>query len=538
MLPVGRSKMRNALSGLIFFTISISSSAQGPTITSVLGAGDYNDAASVGIPRGSIFVIEGSGLANSAVSAATLPLPTTLSGVTVRIWDAPVGGNAVAVCPLWYASPGQVNAILPSSLLAGQYYVSMIAAGLETGRLPILAINGRFAPFSRGGQGFGPAVVQQYEGSTGPLLNQLTTPAHPGSILVLWGTGLGALPSGSDADASPPQTIRSDVTVYVDGLPTTLLYAGRAPTLPGVDQINFALPAGVKPRCFVPLQVITAGTPSTIETLSVSSDSSTCPSEFDLAPSSLATLDAGGVARAAVLRMTSETNHNDGTIQQSAEAWTAEYDSSYLGVLALGATTTSANEAPTCSRNPVARTYGRNTSAAIAVPIITGPSGCSWTFVTTGPLIEGSPSPGCTASGFAFGGSLSTVSGAFPPPRASNAIGTVASQRTTQGLTVSWNASASQTDEVILTIGSSFTPIVLFGTSQTKSALFSCQVSPASSPFTFSPSDLTWPMQYATADPVSMYLTTTTDQVFPASDQVDFVLVRTVNSALATTPVP
>lgn len=504
---------------------------------SVLGAADYSDAASVGIPRGSIFSIEGSGLASSAVSASALPLPTTMNGVTVQIWGAPAGGNALGVCPLWYVSSTQVNAILPSSLVAGQYYLSTLTAGFETGRLPIVATDGRFAAFSQGGQGFGPAVVQQYDASGGPFLNKLTTAALPGSVLVLWGTGLGALPSGSDAGASQPGTIRGDVTVYVDGLPATPLYAGRAPTLPGVDQINFALPSGVKPRCFVPLQVVTGGIPSGIETISVSSGSSTCPSEFDLSSSSLATLDAGGAARAAIMRMTSTTNHNDGTVQQSAEAWTAEYNASYLSVLALGANAGLVNGAAACSRNPIDRTYGQNPSAGIPVPAITGSSGCNWTFVTAGSLVEGSPPLACIASSYTFSGPLFTASGTFPSPRAANAIATLSSQRSTRGLTVAWNANPSPSDNVRLVIGSSFTPITLFGTPQSESVQFTCQMNAGATLFTFSPTDLTWALQYANPTPVSMYLTTTTDQVFPANSQLDFVLVRVVNSVEATAPV-
>jgi len=38
--------------------------------------------------------------------------------------------------------------------------------------------------------------------------------------MVLWGTGLGALIPGSDAAAPQAGTIRNDVIVYVDGIPS------------------------------------------------------------------------------------------------------------------------------------------------------------------------------------------------------------------------------------------------------------------------------------------------------------------------------
>lgn len=528
--------MRNAL---YFSIMSIASAtisfAQGPNILSVLGAGDYSDAASVGIPRGSIFVIEGSGLAASNASATTLPLPTSLNSVTVRIWDSPTGGNLLTVCPLWYVSPVQVNAILPSPLAAGQYYVSTVVAGFETGRLPIIATNGRFTPFAQGAVGFGPAIVQEYDSSGGPFLNKPTAAAHPGSVLVLWGTGLGPLSSGSDVGASPPATIRSDVTVYVDGQPATPFYAGRASTLPGVDQINFVLPSSVKPRCFVPLQVTTANTAGAVNTIAVSLASSACPSEFNLPASTLATLDAGGVVKAAVLRMTSTTSQSTGAVQQAAGAWVAEYNLNYLSVFALGTNATLVSGTAICSRSPVDHGYGQNASATLPVPVITGASGCTWTFAANGAVLTGSPSLSCVASSFAFTGSLSSVNGTFPPPRPSSAISSLASHRSPQALTVSWNANPGATDTVALTIGSSYTPVTLFGSSQTKNALASCQMSPVASPFTFSPTDVAWAMQYANPNPVAMQLATTSDRVFPGNNQIDFVLVRSVNSVEATT---
>jgi len=171
----------------------------------------------------------------------------------------------------------------------------------------IVVTDGRFAAFAQGAKGFGPAVVQQYVQQTASAsgqvsLNQLTAPAQPGVVVTVWGTGLGPLTSGSDADAPPAGTIRNDVTVYVDGIPVTPLYAGRAPGLPGVDQINFTIPPDVRVGCFVPLRIATGSAASGGTTMSITAPSagpSVCSSEFQLSPAALASLDSRGVVRAA-----------------------------------------------------------------------------------------------------------------------------------------------------------------------------------------------------------------------------------------------
>jgi uncharacterized protein (TIGR03437 family) len=69
--------------------------------------------------------------------------------------------------------------------------------------------------------------------------------------MALYGTGLGALPTGSDTSPPPVGNLRSDVMVYVAGVPVKPLYVGRAPTLFGVDQINFVLPTGIQEGCYL-----------------------------------------------------------------------------------------------------------------------------------------------------------------------------------------------------------------------------------------------------------------------------------------------
>ncbi|HXP83959.1 MAG TPA: hypothetical protein VN841_04530 [Bryobacteraceae bacterium] len=97
---------------------------------SVVGNADYSNA---GIPRGSIFF--GSALAPSVQSASGLPLQTILNGVRVRIWRTYPDAAPLAECPILYVSKTQINAILPSSLAAGQYVATVLVGQSESGRM-------------------------------------------------------------------------------------------------------------------------------------------------------------------------------------------------------------------------------------------------------------------------------------------------------------------------------------------------------------------------------------------------------------------
>jgi len=498
--------------------------AQAPFITSVVGGADYSDGEMVGIPLGSIFTIYGTGLAPSTAQAQAVPLPTTLNGVTAQISSAASGGSVLGVCPLWYVSPTQINAVLLSSLTPGLYYVSILAGSSQSQAWGFLATSGRFASFSQSGQGAGPAVVQQYDSSGGPFLNQLTNAAPPGSVLVLWGTGLGPLPSGSDASAPPVGTIRNDVTVYVDGVAATPFYAGRAPGLPGVDQINVALPSGITPRCFAPLQVVTGTAASGIYTVALSSGSSVCTSEFGLSPAALARLQAGGVVQGAILTLSSVTYSLE--IYQTAGAEIDQYDTIHLAAFALEAYGAPANGTGTCGFYGPSPAQPLSSAPPAASPVIAGPSGCTW--------VSGfQVSPGCPASSFAFSGPGYNATGTFQPPMTPTTIANLSAQWTAQGLAVTWSANLNAAGVATLTFGSSQALLPQPFGPGLESTTVICTTNATDTPFVLPAAYAADAFRYAIPMPAELTLTATIDQVFPASGPLDFVLVRTVDSVSA-----
>jgi uncharacterized protein (TIGR03437 family) len=95
--------------------------------------------------------------------------------------------------------------------------------------------------------GFSPSILNQ-DGT----LNTTANPAPRGSIISLYGTGLGQmtpqLNDGNLAIATPYSTPVISPTITIGGQPATILYSGDAPTLPtGVFQINAVIPTTINP---------------------------------------------------------------------------------------------------------------------------------------------------------------------------------------------------------------------------------------------------------------------------------------------------
>src|ERR1700722_11058418 len=95
----------------------------------VVGAADYSSGATTGIPRGSIFTITfppgQMSLKDVAPTTFASPLPLSFEAVGVGVWTASSGGTLLAQAPLLYVSPTQINAVLPSSVEAGSYYLNI-----------------------------------------------------------------------------------------------------------------------------------------------------------------------------------------------------------------------------------------------------------------------------------------------------------------------------------------------------------------------------------------------------------------------------
>jgi uncharacterized protein (TIGR03437 family) len=168
--------------------------------------------------------------------AQSYPLPTTqgLAGTVIKVT---VNGTT-ETCIMVYTSATQAAAILPSATPVGTGTLTLAYQG-GSGTSAIRVLAAGFGTLTLNEGGTGPAVV------TDPSYNPITmiNAAHAGDTLILWGTGLG--PVTGDETQPPAQVdLGTGVQVLVGNHPATVTYGGRGSS-PGLDQVNFVVPAGV-----------------------------------------------------------------------------------------------------------------------------------------------------------------------------------------------------------------------------------------------------------------------------------------------------
>ena len=195
----------------------------------------FNPSVGAGIAPGTAVQIYGTNLAGPGVSAlaTSLPFPTSLSGTSVLI-----GGT---LAPLYFVSPGQINALAPFELQPGiPYQVLVNVNGALT--TPDLFTSTPGAPgiaaFPNGG------LIAQHVDATFSLVTDVS-PAKPGEIIVLYLAGLGSTinqPATGSGAPLPPTTPLASVTLTIGGKATPLEFVGLTPGSVGLYQIAVQVP--------------------------------------------------------------------------------------------------------------------------------------------------------------------------------------------------------------------------------------------------------------------------------------------------------
>jgi len=234
----------------------------------IVSAASYLSPGSPGgaLAQGSIFTIFGNSLGPAApgAQASGFPLSPTLAGVSVRVVHQT--GQTLPALPL-FVSATQINAILPSTTPIGLVLLSVLYEGRASNAEPVKVVRSSFGIFARNSGGSGRAVAQNAVSATELPLNSPETPAVPGDIVVLWGTGLG--PAESDQVRPQPAERSEPLEILVAGRPAAVLYRGRSGCCAGVDQINMRLPPETPSGCAVPVVVQVNGLYSNLVTLAI-----------------------------------------------------------------------------------------------------------------------------------------------------------------------------------------------------------------------------------------------------------------------------
>jgi uncharacterized protein (TIGR03437 family) len=193
---------------------------------------------------GNTFIqIKGSNLSTSTnlwdEAIAAGKLPPAIDGVSVSV------GNKPAY--VYFVSPGQIN-VLTADVGAGAAPVVVTTpGGTSNSFLTNVAATapafflwaGKYAVATRNSDG-------SYAVPNGTFPGLTTTPAKPGDVILLWGTGFGPTnPTTAPGITTPGDPVRftaSPVTITIGNIQTNVIYSLLAPNFAGLYQIAITVP--------------------------------------------------------------------------------------------------------------------------------------------------------------------------------------------------------------------------------------------------------------------------------------------------------
>ena len=220
-------KTTRRILNVLALTVALASVASAqPAVSAVLNAASY----SAVVSPGCWVAIFGNNLAPAPATASTVPLPTMLGGVSVSI--------AGLAAPMLFVSANQVNALIPFEATIPANNVVPVIVTSSGGSVTYNIRLTRDAPaiFTRNGAGTGRAFVFD------PKFQAVDTIAAQ-DVVVLYAAGLG--PADSSGHAV------DEVEVYIGDRKAQVLFAGLAPGLPGIYQLNVMAPAPATDRLYL-----------------------------------------------------------------------------------------------------------------------------------------------------------------------------------------------------------------------------------------------------------------------------------------------
>ena len=170
----------------------------------------------------------GTGLATTTEIANSTPLPTELAGTKVRV-------NGI-LAPLFFASPAQMNFLVPAGVLTGGAVVEIVSGDNTLSRGAINLVSAAPGLFTSNASGTGaPAAVVTKDGvNFTPAGNPDGSPnlVDAGDYLVLFGTGFRRASAAA-------------IKITIGGKDAPVLFAGAQGGFAGLDQMNTQIPTGI-----------------------------------------------------------------------------------------------------------------------------------------------------------------------------------------------------------------------------------------------------------------------------------------------------
>jgi uncharacterized protein (TIGR03437 family) len=227
----------------------------------VISQNGVGNAAS-GLPQispGALASVYGTNFAGAEYRAQSLPLGTSMGGVTVTVNGVPA--------PLLYVGPTQINFQVPWSTQpgTGAVVVSVAGGASNSASVPVKAAGPGL--FYQAANGF--AIAANFPSNT---LNGAGNPAPAGSTIIAYLTGSGPVSNtpadGAAASSGPLSTVSSSFSAAVGSAPAEVTFLGLAPGFVGVVQANITVPAGLAPGTY-PLTVTIGGETSNAASIAV-----------------------------------------------------------------------------------------------------------------------------------------------------------------------------------------------------------------------------------------------------------------------------
>jgi uncharacterized protein (TIGR03437 family) len=221
----------------------------------VIAAGGVVNAANLSpqqpLAPGSAITILGDQLSDGQAAYSSLPAGTELAGTTVLIADQPA--------PLLMTNPQQINAIVPYGIEVNTTHQVLVQRGATYGfPMEITVAAAQPAIFTKSGtQGW---IVDAKGALAGP-----GNAATAGDPVTIFCTGLGevipAVQTGSAGPALPGAATVNTVTATIGSVNARVTFAGLAPTLVGMYQVQAIVPDGVTHDDSVPVSLTVQSAP-------------------------------------------------------------------------------------------------------------------------------------------------------------------------------------------------------------------------------------------------------------------------------------
>ena len=227
-------------------------------------------ATSNAIAPGSLASLYGQNLSSTTAQAGSLPLPTSLGGVTLAVADS---AGVQRSAPLLYVSPNQINFLVPDNVTTGNATFAVTGGGPAQN---VTASVQAVAPalFSMNGNGSGVAAALAVAVLAGNVQVQSPVP-----VFQCGGTGCIPVPIALGVDRPVYLSLYgtgirnrsslANVMVTINGVSAPALYAGATPDYVGLDQVNVGLPLTLRGSGECSVEVSVDGQTSNAVTINI-----------------------------------------------------------------------------------------------------------------------------------------------------------------------------------------------------------------------------------------------------------------------------